>query len=227
MNRRALVLSTALLVLVVFGVAGFIYNDSSSRGAATSSQIAAADQQVSSVQSSEALVRPHSPVLGPREAPVTIVEFFDPSCEACRAFYPVVKQVMARYPREVRLVIRYAPLHVGSEEAVRILETARLQGVYVPVLEAVLASQPEWHNGDMASAWSAAEAAGLDRARARAALQSPQINSVLQADFADLQTLGVKGTPTFFVNGKLLTDFGEQQFRELVRAAVDNTGRRQ
>lgn len=227
MNRRALVLSTALLMLVVFGVAGFIYNDSSSRGAATSSQIAAADQQVSSVQSSEALVRPHSPVLGPREAPVTIVEFFDPSCEACRAFYPVVKQVMARYPREVRLVIRYAPLHVGSEEAVRILETARLQGVYVPVLEAVLASQPEWHSGDMASAWSAAEAAGLDRARARAALQSPQINSVLQADFADLQTLGVKGTPTFFVNGKLLTDFGEQQFRELVRAAVDNTGRRQ
>ena len=227
MNRRALVLSTTLLMLVVFGVAGLIYNGSSSNGAATSTQSATADQQVSSVQSSEALVRPHSPVLGPREAPVTIVEFFDPSCEACRAFYPVVKQVMARYPREVRLVIRYAPLHVGSEEAVRILETARLQGVYVPVLEAVLASQPEWHNGDMASAWSTAEAAGLDRARARAALQSPQINSVLQADFADLQTLGVKGTPTFFVNGRLLTDFGEQQFRELVRATVDNTGRRQ
>tara|TARA_R110000787_G_scaffold47925_6_gene115843 strand:+ start:1217 stop:1900 length:684 start_codon:yes stop_codon:yes gene_type:complete len=227
MNRRALVLSTTILALVAFSIAGLIYRGYGSNEAATISQSMAANQQVGSVQSSEALVRPHSPVLGPRDARVTIVEFFDPSCEACRAYYPVVKQAMARYPRDVRLVIRYAPLHVGSEEAVRILETARLQGVYVPVLEAILASQPEWHNGDMTSAWSAAEGAGLDIARARAALQSPQINTVLQADFADLQTLGVKGTPTFFVNGKLLTDFGEQQFRELVRAAVDDTGRRQ
>lgn len=225
MNRRALVLSTAILALVVFAVAGLIYRGADSNQ--TIGQGTAANQQVGSVQSSEALVRPHSPVLGLRDARVTIVEFFDPSCEACRAYYPVVKQIMARYPRDVQLVIRYAPLHVGSEEAVRILETARLQGVYVPVLEAVLGSQPEWHNGDMTSAWSAAEAAGLDIARARAALQSPQINSVLQADFADLQTLGVKGTPTFFVNGRLLTDFGERQFRESVRAAVDSTGRRQ
>lgn len=79
----------------------------------------------------------------------------------------------------------------------------------------------------MASEWSAAEAAGLNRARARSALQSPQINSALQADFADLHTLGVKVTPIFFVNGKLLTDFGEHQFRELVREVVDSTGRRQ
>jgi len=60
----------------------------------------------------------HSPVFGPANAPVTIVEFFDPACETCRAFYPIVKDILAQYPSEVRLVIRYAPLHKGSDVVV-------------------------------------------------------------------------------------------------------------
>ena len=40
---------------------------------------------------SPTLVRTHSPVVGPVEAPVTIVEFFDPACPGCRAYYPYVK----------------------------------------------------------------------------------------------------------------------------------------
>src|SRR3546814_19849744 len=45
----------------------------------------------------DSLIRPHSPTIGPKNAPVTIVEFFDPSCEACRAFYPTVKGIVAKY----------------------------------------------------------------------------------------------------------------------------------
>ena len=44
------------------------------------------------------LVRPHSPIMGRADAPVTIVEFFDPACETCRAFYPIVKKIMAEHP---------------------------------------------------------------------------------------------------------------------------------
>ncbi len=215
MKRRDLVFSTVLIALVAFAIGAFIYSSSDKERAPTVAQSAI------TASASKALVRPHSPVLGPHDARVTIVEFFDPSCEACRAFYPIVKQVLAEYPRDVRLVIRYAPLHVGSEEAVRLLEAARAQGVYVPVLEALLAAQSQWHNGDMANAWSAAQEAGLDVGRARAALQSPQISTVLQADLTDLQALAIRGTPTFFVNGRLMTEFGEQQFRDLVRAEVE------
>jgi protein-disulfide isomerase len=234
---------TTLIAVAVFAVGAFLYSAYDDNEAATATQSSgvgpdgatsqniaatqnvAASQNTVTAQGSGPLVRPHSPVLGPRNARVTIVEFFDPSCEACRAFYPVVKQVMAEYPSDVRLVIRYAPLHAGSEEGVRILEAARLQGVYLPVLEALLASQPEWHDGNMAGAWAAAETAGLNVPRARAALRSPQIDAVLQGDIADLQAVGIKGTPTFFVNGKPLSDFGEQQFRNMVRAEVE-AGRR-
>lgn len=83
-------------------------------------------------------------MIGPVNAPVTIVEFFDPSCEACRAFHPVVKKIMGSFPQEVRLVLRYTPLHEGSDEAVRILEAARLQNKFEPVLETLLGSQQDW-----------------------------------------------------------------------------------
>jgi protein-disulfide isomerase len=71
------------------------------------------------------LIRPHSPTLGPAQAPVTIVEFFDPECEACRAMYPIVKQVMADFDGRVRLVIRYMPLHRNSVYAALLLEASR------------------------------------------------------------------------------------------------------
>ena len=89
------------------------------------------------------LVRMHSPVFGPQNAPVTIVEFFDPACETCRAFYPIVKNLMAKYPTDVRLVIRYAPFHQGSDMVVKLLESSKSQGKYQAVLEAVLAAQPQ------------------------------------------------------------------------------------
>ncbi len=169
------------------------------------------------------LVRPYSPVLGPVDAPVTIVEFFDPACEACRTFYPVVKQILAMFPGNVRLVMRYTPFHQGSDEVVRILEAARIQGQYESVLEALLARQPEWavHGApDLALAWDIAGAAGLDLARARADAVTPSVDLVLKQDLADAQAGGVTQTPTFFVNGKPLPSFGARQLLELVKSEV-------
>ena len=78
-------------------------------------------------QQADRLVRFHSPIFGPANAPVTIVEFFDPACETCRAFYPMVKNLMKQYPNDVRLVLRYAPFHQGSDQVVKLLEAAKRQ----------------------------------------------------------------------------------------------------
>lgn len=175
-----------------------------------------------------ALVRPHAPVLGPADAPVTMVEFFDPACEACRAFHPFVKQILAAYPRELRLVLRYTPFHQGSDEAVAILETARAQQRFEDVLEALLLRQPEWADHgrpDLARAWEIAGDAGLDLARAKAQASSPEIRAVLKQDLADLNALGVHRTPTFYVNGTLLTTVHPQALLELVRAEVARAAR--
>ncbi len=180
-------------------------------------------QEERATKQAERLVRMHSPALGPQNAPVTIVEFFDPACETCRAFYPMVKNLLRQYPDHLRLVIRYAPFHHGSDEVVKLLEAAKRQDKYWPVLEMVLATQPMWAdhaNPNVEVAYKAAEQAGLDLARARSDAGTPAIRAVLQQDVEDLQALQVSKTPTFFVNGRALSSFGVEQLTALVEEEV-------
>lgn len=208
MNRRAIVLGTAAFAVAAF-VAGAAYYPKYSTELTP--------------EEGSTLVRSHSPIIGPVGAPVTIVEFLDPSCEACRAFYPLVKRIMGSFPNETRLVIRYAPLHPGSDDAVRILETARLQDKYVTVLGELFDKQSEWaaHGApNLERAWAIAGEAGLDLARAREDAKLPSISSLIEQDIADMKAIRLKGTPTFFVNGKPLPSFGAQQLYDLVAAEV-------
>ena len=179
-------------------------------------------------EEAEALVRAYSPVLGPEEAPVTIVEFFDPACEACRAFYPVVKDIMAKHGDAVRVVLCYTPFHgAASEEAINVLETARMQDVYEPVLEAILREQPRWasHGApEPGLILQIAGSAGLDVEAARTQMLAPDVVAILNQDHADVETMGVRGTPTFYVNGKLLDPFGETKLRALIAAEVSAAG---
>ncbi len=212
-NRRNLVLVVAAVAIAIFGGATYF---------ATKSQ---KPDAIAALPEDSPLVRPYSPSFGPADAPVTIVEFFDPSCEACRAFHPIVRQIREKFPNSVRVVLRYTAFHKGSDEAVRILETARIQGVFEPVLEAMLEAQPKWAahgKPNLGIAWEAARAAGLDVERARRDMLMPDITAILNQDMADVKNVGVQKTPTFFVNGKPLPSFGAEQLYELVREEVAN-----
>jgi protein-disulfide isomerase len=212
MNRKWVVLGTVAAVVVAFIAGVVVYRD---RAAQQAAQVAAEALQ----RDREALVRAHSPVFGNPAAKVTIVEFFDPSCETCRAFYPLVKELVNSSFGQVRLVLRYAPLHKGSDTAVKILEAARLQGKYWEALERTLAAQPQWaahHNPQPELIWDVIADTGLDMAKARADAASPAIDQLLRQDIADMQALKVKQTPGFFVNGTPLRDFGQLQLKALV-----------
>ena len=169
------------------------------------------------------LVRMHSPVFGPTNAPVTIVEFFDPACETCRAFYPVVKDLLRKYPNDVRLVLRYAPFHPGSDKIAKLLEAAKRQDKYWPVLEMVLAEQPNWADHgtpNLELAYKAAEKAGLNLQQALTDAATPAVDAVLKQDIEDLTSFEVTKTPTFFVNGRGLPSFGPDQLAALVAEEV-------
>ncbi len=171
------------------------------------------------------LVRPHSPIIGAEDAPVTIVEFFDPACEACKAFHPRVKQILAAFPRETRLVIRYTPFHrEASVEAVRILEAARAQRKFEPVLDALLDGQRAWtgqRTNASLRAWAIAQSVGLDVEQARQYIAAGSVDALLAQDVVDLKAIGVRATPTFFVNGKPLSSTDPDQLFELVKREVE------
>ena len=83
--------------------------------------------------------------------------------------------------------------------------------------------QPQWasHGGMRPELLiGIAASAGLDPEAAQAQLLAPQTTGVLNQDRADVEAVGVRGTPTFFVNGKPLDPFGEAELRRLVAAEV-------
>jgi protein-disulfide isomerase len=148
-----------------------------------------------------ALTRFHSPSIGARDAKVHVVEFFDPACEACRAVYPFVKQLMESNP-------------------------ARRQGKYWETLEALLESQPNWainHTARLGLALKAISGLGLDMQRLEDDMRSPELKRLIEQDLRDAMALKVGGTPEFFINDRPLEarsfDDLKARFDQALRAA--------
>lgn len=185
------------------------------------------DQSVQLAEAnSAALVRMHSPTLGKVDAPVVIVEFLDPACETCRDFYPRVKEMLAANPDRIRLVLRYAPFHNGSDKVVAVLEAARKQGKFWPALEALLATQADWaphHTPQVDLVWAHLDGLGLNLEQLRADMMAPEVARLIEQDLADAKSLNVTMTPEFFVNGKPLPSFGLEQLKALVNEALSST----
>jgi len=169
------------------------------------------------------LERPHSRGKGPANAKVVLVEFFDPACETCRIFDPYVKKLLAEHPKKVRLVLRYAPFHQGSDTMVKILEAAGLQDRFWETLQVMYETQPQWashHHPQPDKIWQFLPRAGVDVDRARRDAQDPKFAEIIEQDLADGRALDVRKTPQFFVNGKPLLNFGYDQLRSLLNTEV-------
>ena len=217
MKQKTLFIGSAILLLVAFVVSTLIYK--TERVAETSEPVKV-NQAV--------LARFHSPSIGSAQAKVHIVEFLDPACETCASFYPFVKKMMAANPDRIRLSIRYAPFHRGSEDVVKVLEAARKQGKYWEALESLLASQAQWvqhHTAQLALVWQPLSRAGVDVEKARNDMQDPGIVQVIAQDLQDAQTLSITKTPEFFVNGRPLPIFGYDELRKLVQEALSDAYR--
>ncbi|MFZ1699760.1 MAG: thioredoxin domain-containing protein [Pyrinomonadaceae bacterium] len=173
------------------------------------------------------LIRDDSPTLGPADAKVTIVEFLDPECESCASFAPTVKKILKDYDGKTRLVVRYMPLHPNSMRAATFLEAAGEQGKYWQAQEMLFEKQGEWgtRHGpatgapppDIGKLFDGyAQSLGLDLEKVDAAAKENRYAAKLDRDRRDGQSLGVRQTPTFFVNGRQVVRFGETDLRTMI-----------
>ncbi|NKE65555.1 thioredoxin domain-containing protein [Ramlibacter sp. RBP-2] len=208
MKRNHIFIAALVLLAVLFAGGAQWYRSQQAQEAAATAE-----------KNRQSLVRPHSPALGRPDARVHIVEFFDPACETCAAFYPRVKQLMAAHRDDIRLTVRYAPFHQGSDEVVKALEASRRQGRYWQAFEALVAAQPTWvqhHQARPELIWPVLARAGVDTMQLRADMQAPEIAAIVAQDLADARMLNVRKTPDFFVNGRPLPSFGWDQLQTLV-----------
>ena len=206
-SRRSLVLGIVIALLAVLA-GSFLFSSKSTQPSGTDDGARAA-----------ALASEHSPTVGDPGARVHIVEFLDPACETCAMFYPLVKQVMAQNPGKIRLSVRHAAFHEGSEFVVRLLEASRKQDKYWQTLETLFATQAQWavnHTVQPQLALQAVAGVGLNLEQLTADMNAPDVVERAQRDHADAMALKVTATPEYFVNGRPMPSFGEQQLLTLI-----------
>jgi protein-disulfide isomerase len=215
MKQKNIFLAVVALLILVFAGGAFLYKQQQADAAA---QLAK--------QNLAALVRADAPSFGDPNAPVHIVEFFDPACETCRQFYPLVKTLMAEHPGKIRLSLRYAPFHPGSDVVVKVLEASRKQGKFEATLEALFARQDVWvqnHTANVQLIGPLLAPLGMDLTQLQNDANAPEVAAMIARDLADAKRLNVTMTPEYFVNGKPLPQFGFNELKQLVAEALANT----
>ena len=157
------------------------------------------------------------PAWGSPAAPVTIVEFADFECPACKDSLPVLRQLRDLYKDQVRLVYRDFPLsgHPQARPAAEAAHCAHEQGKFWAYHDALFAQAPDLKPSDY---MVLAERLGLNPAEFTACLAGTRPKAAVVRDLAEAQGLGLSGTPTFFINGRYLAGF---QSLEALRRHID------
>ncbi|MEU6248203.1 thioredoxin domain-containing protein [Glycomyces sp. NPDC047010] len=154
---------------------------------------------------------------------VTVVEFLDFECEACRAAYPEVERLREEFKGEIDYVLRYFPLpgHGNAMPAALAAEAAANQDELEAMYHLMFTTQSEWgeQQTDQSAVFAGfAEEIGLDMERFRADVADPATAERVQRDVDDGIALGVQGTPTIFIGGER---FEDQPSFENLKAAVE------
>lgn len=171
----------------------------------------------------ENMTREFNHKTGPDNAKVKIVEFYDPECEACSAFFPYVKEVVKRYEKDVQLTVRYALYHGNSLLAAKASDAAALQGKFWDFQELLFLNQHEWSHKQEASISyfvKYAQDLDLDISKFKSDIEDLRRMETINIDLADGKKLGVNGTPTIFINGKKLHNISPDSFQELVESEL-------
>lgn len=166
-------------------------------------------------------------VKGNPEAQVTLVEYLDFECEACGAYYPIVKQLEKEFEGKLKVVTRYFPLpgHKNSMEAALAAQAAGEQGKFFEMHDLLFESQKEWgekplSNPDLFLPY--AEKLGLDMKKFNEDRKKATTIARVDRNKKEADQLKLNGTPSFFLNGKAIKSPNTlEDFRALIQKEVE------
>ena len=173
---------------------------------------------------------PHA--LGPADAPVTLEEFGDFECPPCGLLHPELKTIEHEYGARVRIIFREFPLvpaHQHALVAARAAEAAGLQGKFWEMHDLIYETQRAWHDVfDVRPIFEGyAQRIGLNVERFKRDIGSEAVERRIFLDGKRAHSLGVKGTPTVFLNGREVPfdSLPAAKLRSLIDAELALAGR--
>lgn len=163
---------------------------------------------------------------GPEKAKVTLIEYGDFQCPACGHYFPMVSQLKNDYKDSVKFVYRHFPLttaHKNAQAAAQAAQAASKQGKFWEMHDLLYKNQTAWSESDNAAqAFSEyATQIGLNVDQFTQDMNSEETLTFIKASFDGGSKAGVQGTPTFYLNGKQLTNpTSYDEFKKLVDQAL-------
>ena len=156
----------------------------------------------------------------------TLVEYSDFQCPACKMYYSVLKQLSDEFGDNLIWVYKYFPLkaiHKNAELSAWAGESARLQGKFLEMEDILFTKQDEWASSDQALSLFTAYAIslGLDKDKFLKDIESDTVHEKIDNDYTEGVSLKVGGTPTFFLNGKKITNPANyNEFKQLIQNEI-------
>jgi predicted DsbA family dithiol-disulfide isomerase len=168
----------------------------------------------------ENLITAHTYTLGKTDAPVTLVEFSDFECPACKAFQPVVRSLYDTYPEQLRIAYRNFPLpqHQFARKAAEAGELAGEQGKFWEYSDVLFANNTNLTETDLIKY---AQDLGLNVDQFQTGLKNGDAAGFVNDDIAMAMKLNLPGTPSFFLNGKLVNYSTTQDLENQVISAIN------
>jgi protein-disulfide isomerase len=167
-------------------------------------------------------------VIGPSDAPVTIIEYSDYQCPACRVYHYVMEKLFASSTLPIRLVYRHFPLgqHKNATNAAMAAEASGLQGKYWEMHKLLFDNQADWEAvvDPNTIFTNYAKEIGLDLEKFKADLGSTVLKDKIKASADEGLKIGINATPTFFINGKSITNPASyDEFKSIIeKSAQEN-----
>lgn len=165
--------------------------------------------------STERLISQGTYTKGPATASARLVEFSDFQCPACKAYEPVVDELLKTNQDNIYFAYRHFPLpqHTFGEPAARAAEAAGKQGKFWEMYALLFARQDDFSD----TIWATlAGELKLDLAQFQKDMASKDVTDKVNRDRADGVSLGINATPTFFLNGVKLAPMSLEEFKQKV-----------
>lgn len=212
MNENGSKKQFIIWTIVIVGIAGLLYGLSLLGGSTGSN---------SKPDVTDSGISDH--IAGAPDAEVVVIEYSDFQCPACKAREPIVAQLREHYGDTIAFVYRQFPLrsiHRNAQAAAQAAEAAGLQGKFWEMHDKLFENQDSWSNSTRAKSIfeGYAKDLGLDMDKFNDDFDSDDVIGKINKDYKAGQDIGVQGTPSFVINGKLQTaSLGSlQAFRDVI-----------
>lgn len=163
---------------------------------------------------------------GNKDSKIILIEYSDFQCPACAYYYKIVESALKEFGNHIYFAYRHYPLsqHKNAKPAAYAAEAAGLQGKFWEMHDLLFESQKEWSNlvNPDEKFTQYAESLGLDKEKFITDYNSSEVKNAVEADGESGAKLKLPGTPSLFLNGKLINNPRDyESFRKLIRDTID------